>query len=246
MRVLLVGESWVIHSTHVKGFDSFTTSEYAEGADYLIAALTSADIDVDHLPAHLVPDKLPATAADYAQWDVVILSDIGANSINLPNSVFKEGTPQTDRLAELAAWVHDGGALVMCGGYLTFSGIEGKAAYHGTPIEAALPVSIAEHDDRVETPAGVEPIVVDATHPVTTGLPPRWPLVLGYNRITADSGDTLVAVGDDPFVVTGEYGRGRTLAWAGDIGPHWAPQEFAESSAYIDFWKGAMTWLTQR
>jgi Putative glutamine amidotransferase len=32
MRVLLCGESWVTHSLHIKGVDSFTTSAYAEGA----------------------------------------------------------------------------------------------------------------------------------------------------------------------------------------------------------------------
>jgi uncharacterized membrane protein len=32
MRVLLAGESWVTHSVHVKGVDSFTTSSYVEGA----------------------------------------------------------------------------------------------------------------------------------------------------------------------------------------------------------------------
>ena len=35
MRVLLCGESWVTHSVHVKGVDSFTTSSYTEGADHL-------------------------------------------------------------------------------------------------------------------------------------------------------------------------------------------------------------------
>ncbi len=33
MRVLLCGESWVTHSLHVKGVDSFTTSAYVEGAE---------------------------------------------------------------------------------------------------------------------------------------------------------------------------------------------------------------------
>ena len=30
-RVLIAGESWVTHSIHQKGFDSFTTTEYVEG-----------------------------------------------------------------------------------------------------------------------------------------------------------------------------------------------------------------------
>ena len=33
-RVLIAGESWTVHSIHQKGFDSFTTTEYAEGAGW--------------------------------------------------------------------------------------------------------------------------------------------------------------------------------------------------------------------
>ena len=41
-KVLLAGESWMSHTIHVKGFDSFTTSEYAEGASWLIEGLEAA------------------------------------------------------------------------------------------------------------------------------------------------------------------------------------------------------------
>ena len=34
-RVLIAGESWTVHSIHQKGFDSFTTTEYAEGVGWL-------------------------------------------------------------------------------------------------------------------------------------------------------------------------------------------------------------------
>ena len=40
-RVLIAGESWTTHSIHQKGFDSFTTTEYAEGVGWLRAALES-------------------------------------------------------------------------------------------------------------------------------------------------------------------------------------------------------------
>jgi uncharacterized membrane protein len=40
-RVLIAGESWVTHSIHTKGFDSFTTTEYNEGVAWLKAALPS-------------------------------------------------------------------------------------------------------------------------------------------------------------------------------------------------------------
>jgi uncharacterized membrane protein len=38
-RILIAGESWTVHSIHQKGFDSFTTTEYAEGVRWLKAAL---------------------------------------------------------------------------------------------------------------------------------------------------------------------------------------------------------------
>lgn len=49
VRVLLAGESWVSHTIHVKGFDSFTTSEYAEGASWLITALESGGAVVSRI-----------------------------------------------------------------------------------------------------------------------------------------------------------------------------------------------------
>lgn len=52
IRVLLAGESWTSHTVHVKGFDSFTTSEYQEGADALIQGLTEQGIDVEFMPNH--------------------------------------------------------------------------------------------------------------------------------------------------------------------------------------------------
>ena len=38
-KVLLAGESWSSHTTHVKGFDTFYTSVYEEGGKWLIEAL---------------------------------------------------------------------------------------------------------------------------------------------------------------------------------------------------------------
>ena len=143
MRVLLCGESWVTHSLHIKGVDSFRTSSYVEGADHLRAALAGADIDVDYLPGHLVPGQFPATAGELAGYPAVILSDIGANSILLAPQTFEQSRPSPDRLAAVERYVQDGGGLLMIGGYLSFAGIEGKARYHGTPVEAALPVLIA-------------------------------------------------------------------------------------------------------
>ncbi len=45
----------------------------------------------------------------------------------------------------------------MIGGWSSFSGRYGTAAYYDTPVEEALPVNCLKGaDDRVETPEGVK------------------------------------------------------------------------------------------
>jgi uncharacterized membrane protein len=242
-RVLLVGESWMMHTTHVKGFDSFTTSEYAVGCDDWVAVLTGAGHVVDHLPAHKAPDDFPRTAAGFGTWDVVVLSDIGANSLAIPGVVWHGGAAPNP-LDALDQWVLAGGGLAMCGGYLSFAGFEAKARFAGTAVERALPVRISRTDDRVENPTEGTPRTVDGAHPVMRGVPKAWPRVSGYNQLVAKpDGDVLVQVGEDPFVVTGRHGQGRSLAFATDIGPHWAPPDFLASEAYRSFWPAAIAWL---
>jgi len=60
-RVLMAGESWTTHSTHVKGFDSFTTSSYNEGGTELIAALDAGGVEVTYQPSHVAADHFPST-----------------------------------------------------------------------------------------------------------------------------------------------------------------------------------------
>ena len=184
MRVLLCGESWVTHSVHVKGVDSFTTSSYTEGADHLRGALSGSGVEVNYLPGHLVPAEFPQTAAGLAGYAAVILSDIGANSILLAPQTFEQSQAAPNRLAVIERYVRDGGGLLMIGGYLSFAGIEGKARYHGTPVEDALPVLIDTVDDRVEAPQGVIPGPVARGHPLLDGVAGPWPALLGYNRVT--------------------------------------------------------------
>ena len=78
-RVLLAGESWVSNSTHFKGWDFFSSTVYETGIVYLRKAMQEAAIDFTHLPSHLAANDFPLTLADLDHYDVVILSDIGAN-----------------------------------------------------------------------------------------------------------------------------------------------------------------------
>ncbi len=243
LRTLIAGESWTVHSIHQKGFDSFTTTEYAEGVQWLKQALEQAGWDVTFQPSHVAARAFPQTAEELAAYDCVILSDIGANTLLLHPDTFVRSTAMPNRLEAMRDYVAAGGGLVMVGGYLTFQGIDAKAQYAGTAIEEALPVHLSRHDDRAETPQGIVPETVDASHPITAGLGDDWPMLLGYNRVAAKPGCAVLAkVGDDPLIVAGAFGRGRAVAFTSDCGPHWAPPPFVEWSGYKRLWSQIAGW----
>ena len=242
-RVMLAGESWIMHTIHQKGVDSFTTTDYGTGHKWLQAALEAGDWEVVHLPNHLAPAEFPTTMAALQEFDIVILSDIGANSLLLSPDTFVRSLSAPNRLALLRDWVRGGGGLVMVGGYLTFQGIEAKGHYAGSAVEEALPVTLHEHDDRVEAPEGVSPRVTAADHPLAAGLPDIWPVLLGYNRLKARPEATTVAeAGSDPLLVAWNYGAGRAVAFASDCGPHWAPPAFVEWNGYATLWQNIAAW----
>lgn len=242
-RVLLAGESWVMHTIHQKGFDTFTTTAYGEGHQWLRAGLEAGGFEVEHLPNHLAPTRFPTTAEALAAYDVVMLSDIGSNTLLLNPETFERSRTLPNRLHLTRDYVRGGGGLVMVGGYLTFQGIDAKARYAGTAVEEALPVTMLSVDDRVEAPESVTPRVVAAEHAIAAGLPGEWPALLGYNRIVAKPEATVIAVaGDDPLLVAGTYGAGRAVAFASDCGPHWAPPAFCEWAGYARLWQGIVGW----
>ncbi len=242
-RVLLAGESWIMHVIHQKGFDAFTTTSYGEGHRWLQAALEAGGFTVEHLPNHLAPTAFPSTADELSKYDVVILSDIGSNTLLLSPDTFERSQVRPNRLNLLRDFVAAGGGLVMVGGYLTFQGIDAKARYAGSAVEEALPVTMLTGDDRVEMPESVTPQVVAVDHPIVAGLMTDWPALLGYNRIVARPEATVIAtVGADPLLVAGEHGSGRGVAFASDCGPHWAPPAFCDWSGDAQLWQGIVGW----
>jgi uncharacterized membrane protein len=229
---------------HVKGFDSFTTSKYEEGAGWLLSALRAAGIEVDYQPSHVAQDHFPFSVGELKRYGAVILSDIGSNTLLLHNDTFSRSAVLPNRLEALRQYVAEGGGLVMIGGYMSFSGIDGKARYGETPLKAALPVECLPGDDRREVPEGITPRVISPEHPVLAGVPEKWPHFLGYNRFRAKEGaKVLLAAGEDPFLVVGTYGRGRSLAFASDCAPHWGPPEFLSWPGYNRFWANAVRWV---
>lgn len=245
-RVLLAGESWSTTSVHTKGFDSFFTSAYEEGAWPFIHALEAGGFEVVFQPNHVAPERFPSTLDELDRYDVVVLSDIGANTLLLPPGVFARGERMPDRLALLAEWVRRGGSLLMVGGYLSFQGIEAKANYRGTALAEVLPVLLEIGDDREETPQGVSPRVIPG-HPAVDGLPTELPEILGYQRLTPRPGSTTVMTVDGrPLLVVDSAGSGRVAAFATDMGPHWLPPEFLAWDGFDRLWQSMVGWLADR
>jgi len=243
-KVLVVGESWVSAATHYKGWDSFSSVTFHSGLGHLREALEAGGVELDHMPAHEAAEAFPFDVDGLARWDVVILSDIGSNTLLLPPDTWLHGRRTPNRLAALRAWVEGGGGLAMAGGYLSFQGLDGRARFRGTDVEAVLPADIDPWDDRVERPEGFTAEAVAPEHPVLAGIGGEWPPLLGYNRFRLKPDATLLArFRDDPILAVREAGAGRTLAWASDIGPHWCPEEFAAWGGYRRLWTQAVAWL---
>ena len=244
-RILIAGESWVTHSIHQKGFDSFTTTSYHEGVGPLRAALEAGGFEVDYLPNHLASAQFPIDLDGLRRYRVVMLSDIGANTLLLHPDTWERSWPMANRLALLRDYVQGGGGLVMIGGYLTFQGIDGRARYAGTPVEEVLPVTLDTTDDRVEAPEGRVPRVRVPAHPIVAGLADEWPRLLGYNRVHAKPGADVIVELDsgDPLLVAWGCGPGRAVAFTSDCGPHWCPPPFVEWAGYGRLWPQLAGWV---
>jgi len=242
-RVLLIGESWFSHTIHQKGFDSFTTSEYTKDGEKFCQALVANGHTVARILAHEVADLVPDNIEGYADYDVVVISDVGANSFLLGPQTIVRSEIVPNKLSVIANWVRAGGGLLMVGGYMSFTGIDGKARFGQSPLSDVLPVIMADHDDRVEVPEGVAAVRV-GEHPATPDLDTDWPQMLGYNQVEAKPGaEVLATFGNDPLIVVGQAGAGRSAAFTSDLAPHWAPPEFLAWEGYGPLWHRLITWL---
>jgi uncharacterized membrane protein len=243
-RVLLAGESWISTATHIKGFDEFTSTTFHTGADAFIAAADAQGIEIEQMYAHDVPQKFPRTVEALSAYDVVILSDIGANSFELPPEVWL-GWQRTDNpLVALAEWTKAGGGLMMAGGYLSFQGFQARANFARSPLSGVLPVTMLDCDDRAERPQGASVALVDQGHPIGAAWGQDAPVLLGYNVVRAKDGAEVVAtVDEDVLIATMAVEKGRSLVWTSDIGPHWCPDEFLAWQGFEPLVGAMLRWL---
>jgi uncharacterized membrane protein len=246
LRVLVVGESWIKHTIHMKGFDQFHSTEYEEGAGVFLDCLVTSGFDVTYLRAHEISGRFPTTREQIDEFDVVVLSDVGANSFLLTDETFLRSERSVNRLSLLVDYVERGGGLIMVGGYMSFSGIDGRARFGMSPLASVLPVHMLNHDDRIEVPEGLVATFDVPGHEALAGTPAEWPILLGYNRVEAKPDSTVIArFGEDPLLVVGQAGAGHTVAFMSDLAPHWAPPEFVHWQHYPQLWASILGWAGQ-
>ena len=125
------------------------------------------------------------------QYDLLVLSDIGANTLLLPGATFTRSEMMPNRCNLIRDYVLEGGALLMVGGYMTFSGIDGKGKWQDTAVQEVLPVQVLSTDDRMEHCEGIRPVTVKQ-HEILEGLG-EWPRILGYNKTILRDGAELLA-----------------------------------------------------
>lgn len=190
-------------------------------ASYLAGILTHYEFDFDYVASD--EPIGPKLTADYGLY---IISDFPVNNWN------------EDDFAQVLDNVRAGAGLLMIGGWESFHGLAGE--YHNSPLAQALPVTMQDSDDRVNSP---DPCLIEVLvkHEIIDGLPfDRPPAIGGYNRITPKSDATKIlalrpvqiaspgagkydfTLGQaEPLLVLGNFDAGRTAAFASDVAPHW-------------------------
>lgn len=246
-RAFVCGESYIGHTVHIKGADSMETNGYFEQVRWLRGALENAGYEVTYMPSHAALSQFPDTKEKLALYDVVILSDVGANTLLMPDRSFRESLPAPNRCEAVKEYVLHGGGFIMVGGFMSFTGIEGKARYGATPIANILPVALLPYDDRVENSSGIVPRTLLPGHPIVQGLPEDWHYFIGYNKTTPDAGrgEVVATIGGDPLIAAGAFGKGRSAVFTSDCAPHWAPKTFLDSPAYQTLWKNMADWVSK-
>ncbi|NTF44331.1 glutamine amidotransferase [Rhizobium rhizogenes] len=249
--VLLAGETFHVTSFASKGMEVGSSSRYLNGATRYIEALAAQGIEVVQIGGERCEAEFPRSLEALAKYSAVVISDVGALSL-LYTPETRTGQRSVNRLELLRHWVEQGGGLMMAGGYTGFQGMDGSGMFHGTAVEDCMPVEISPYPDGLEAPEGLDPLVLDASHPVLAGLKSSFPFVLGMNRVVARANleaATLVRCSnrgrDLPLLAVRDYGAGRSLAWMTDIGPHWLSAEFMRWEGYDMLMANMVRWLAR-
>lgn len=223
------------------------------GSDLHQKLAENPNLDVTYMDGTRAYHDFPRTAEQLKQYDVLILSDVAYDTLALYAGITTIGDLEKaiapNRLKEIKKYVTGGGGLLYCGGWFSFQGRQAVGNWYDTPVADVLPVEILPvPDDRVESPEGVRPNILEPTHPTVANI--HWnecPPFLGYNRVgsTRNGASLIATIGDnDPFIAVWKYGEGRVMAFTSDPCPHWG-MGFVKWRYYSKFWSQVLRWLAK-
>jgi uncharacterized membrane protein len=252
MKVLLAGETFLATTTVAAGCDTITSTGWSNGALAFNAALDRAGIAVTQIGGEHCSVDFPRDLTALAKFDAVILSDVGALTLLMTPDA-RAGKIGPNRLEVLKTYVAAGGGLMMAGGYMGFQGMFGTARYADTAVEDVLPVCCLPYSDGLEVPEGLTANLLDPSHPILAGIDEPLPPILGLNKLEfrGDDASRLLAVcqyrGKDwPLLAVRNYGKGRSVIWSTDIGPHWLSHDFLGWRHYGTLMANIVTWVGQK
>lgn len=248
VKVLLLGESYSATHTFVRGRNYVTLPQYGHFGTEIVSMLEKEGLDVTLIFTHDIPEKCPMRREDFKAYDVVILSDVGSDTMLMqPRNA--DGTRNPNRLRELVHYAEEGGGVMMVGGYFGFSGIGNQARYNMTPLAEALPVHISDYDDRVECPEGVRPVVNQACATrIFEGIQMEdCPEFAGYNKtVLKEQAELFASFYGDPFLAGMKFGKGKTFAFTSDCAPDWAPLSVLAWEGYSKMLANVIRWTAGR
>jgi uncharacterized membrane protein len=196
------------------------------------------------------PDQAALFNLEKQHYDVIILGDLSAKRLSGGNQGILE---------KIQTLVKEQGAgLLMMGGNDSF----GNSDWKGTPIEDALPVFLdvrGQVDGKVRidpTAPGLGRFVMrllDKSED-NKALWKELPELDGMTRLGKEKpGATILAVragSSDPILVSQDYGKGRTIAFACDTTWRWQllgqPKSEKGKEAHARFWRQMVLWLAHQ
>jgi len=195
------------------------------------------------------------SALDEGKYNVFLLGDVDVTALN--NATWEQMSEAVDR----------GAGLAMLGGFHSF----GPGGFRGSPLEPLLPVRIgraerqnfgeaARQDMHIAGPLQMVPATLgNRVHAILQLAGEgqakfdwsRLPALDGANRLErarVKSSAQVIAESADaqrwPLLVTGAWGNGRTLAFAGDSTWRWQMEGFGD--AQRRFWRQLVMWLARK
>lgn len=183
------------------------------------------------------------------KFDIYIIGDLDADALG------------QRQLAALADAVAAGAGLITLGGFQTY----GAGGYANSPLADAIPIKMdrsrrrsidASNSGRDDQLADKVSIAPARQHPITdlggddpTGTWQQLPEMVGSNRFigpkVAPGVEVLLQTqNEEPLLVVGQFGRGRTAALAFDSTWRW--WRGGKSDAHRRFWRQLMLWLLSR